>query len=542
MISRIGTFLQRHPIVDPMVICLLAFSVRYHFLTTYDYPMMIHEQDGVGYMALAGDIMAGNPLSAALPPLYPAVIALFALLPVQLEWAARLASISLDALCVLPLYFLSRRYLTRPGACGAALLWAFFSYSLYFSRSPLTQSTFLCCLLVATLALYLGTEERRGAAMLFLAGACFALAYLTRPEGVVGFACGLLLCLWGVAKGGASARSVLRSLLSFLSGFVVLAGPYLVGLRIMQGNWTISTKAAQAVKGAEVVYALNQSGTLGKSANGLVGLWMERFGSLPEFLGFVAANIKSYFGLYLAIMPLWAHLATAFGVFLLLRDKGLRRSSYVALLPLVTLPVYLVDVSKTHSYLYPVFPAAFICFMAAVEKISSLAPALLRRFGTLRPAIASALTALLLLLPVWHVSARSYRMADESLSDPAIIKQALTSKFILKGAADFIGKNSRSGEKLMTRWSLIGYFADRPVVVLPKGDIRAVASYGRNNGVRYLVVDTDSVMSRRRELLELLNPLEGRPVSPDFGLEPVQAVYFEGLGGYVVYRYRAGSR
>jgi len=208
MASRIRSFLQRHSIIDALMIFLAAFSLRYHFLTTYNYPMMIHEQDGVGYMLLARDILAGNLPATALPPLYPAVIALFSLLPVQLECAARMASISLDALCVIPLYFLARSYLTRLGACGTALMWAFFSYGLYFSRSPLTQSPFLCCQLSATLALYLGAEERRGDFLLFLAGACLALAYLARQEGVAGFVFGLFLCLWGAARGGVSAREV----------------------------------------------------------------------------------------------------------------------------------------------------------------------------------------------------------------------------------------------------------------------------------------------------------------------------------------------
>lgn len=543
MASRIRSFLQRHSIIDALIIFLAAFSLRYHFLTTYNYPMMIHEQDGVGYMSLARDILAGNLPATALPPLYPAVIALFSLLPVQLECAARMASISLDALCVIPLYFLARRYLTRLGACGTALMWAFFSYGLYFSRSPLTQSTFLCCLLSATLALYLGAEERRGDFILFLAGACLALAYLTRPEGIAGFVFGLFLCLWGTARCGVSARSYLRSQLSFLAGFVVLAGPYLMYLRKLQGTWTISTKAAQAVKGADIIFTLDKSGMLGANPNGMISLWMERFGSVSKLFDFVLLNIKTYFHVYLVIMPLWAHLTTVLGIFFLVKGNGIRRSCYLLLLPMVTAPVFLVDVSKTHSYLYPIFPVAFICFMAAVEKVSRLIVELPQKWGTgLRPALVTAMASVLLILPVLNLCARAYRMADDSLSDPAIIEQALTSKYILGDSADFIRKNSSPGDTFMTRWSLIGYFADRPVVMLPKGDIRSVIYFGRKNRVKYLVVDTNSVISRRQELVELLNPLFGRSINPDLGLEPVRSVYYEPLGGYVIYRYLPGSR
>ena len=33
----------------PVAAFLLAFALRYHFLVTYRYPLMIHEQDAVGY-------------------------------------------------------------------------------------------------------------------------------------------------------------------------------------------------------------------------------------------------------------------------------------------------------------------------------------------------------------------------------------------------------------------------------------------------------------------------------------------------------------
>ena len=41
----------------PGVAFLVAFALRYHFLVTYSYPLMIHEQDAVGYMEVAKSIL-----------------------------------------------------------------------------------------------------------------------------------------------------------------------------------------------------------------------------------------------------------------------------------------------------------------------------------------------------------------------------------------------------------------------------------------------------------------------------------------------------
>jgi hypothetical protein len=89
----------------------------------------------------------------------------------------------------------------------------------------------------------------------------------------------------------------------------------------------------------------------------------------------------------------------------------------------------------------------------------------------------------------------------------------------------------------MTRWGLIGYFAGRDMVTLPKGGVKEVVDYGRRNGARFLVIDTNSVMSRRQELMELLEPLRGGEVRREYGIETLRSNFYPNLGGYVIYRY-----
>src|SRR5512133_4333873 len=158
-------------LVVPLSLFVLAFGLRYHFLTTYNYPLMIHEQDGVAYMDFAKQLLNWKLVNHSLPPFYPTVIAVFSFLPVPFEFAARLGSITMDALTVIPLCYLAGRYLGPVGGLAAGILWGFSTFSLYFTVSPLSQSSYLCCLLAGIALLYRGLEEERCDVWLMAAGA-----------------------------------------------------------------------------------------------------------------------------------------------------------------------------------------------------------------------------------------------------------------------------------------------------------------------------------------------------------------------------------
>jgi len=74
-------------------------------------------------------------------------------------------------------------------------------------------------------------------------------------------------------------------------------------------------------------------------------------------------------------------------------------------------------------------------------------------------------------------------------------------------------------------------------MVMPKGKIEEVLAEGRKAGARLMLIDTESVSTRRQELKELLGPLYGSEIDPGYGLE-VMATRMTDLGGYVVYRFR----
>jgi len=522
-----------------LMLFVLAFAVRYHFLTTYPYPMMLHEQDAVGYMDVAKDFLGLHlPGVAGRPPGYPVVIALFALLPVPLEFAARLASIFMDALVVVPLFSLARISLSCAGAAAACLLWTFFVFSLIFSPSPLSQSSCLCYLLAGIALLYHGLQEER-AAWLGASGFLFALCYLARPEGIVGFACGAALCLVWLFRTKAWNRQGLVRTASFFIGFLILAGPFLYALRVSMGTWTISPLSAAHVKTADVVLTLNAQGELQKTSGAGMSVWREYYGTVPVFLGAVKANFLAFTGVYWSTFPVWHHLVTGLGI-LALAFRCRWRMVFLAIPIAVIAPSLVVTIPKTHSYLYPAYAVSFVCFAACLEVVGSWVG---RGVGRLLPAQrlkgASLVLPVVVLAIVCSIAWSSYRQADENYRSPGLVREALTTERIYKGAGEFIKRNSKQGDVIMTRWGVVGYFADRPVLTLPKGGVKAVVDYGRKNGARFLLADTNSILSRRQELMELLDPLQGKRVDPQYGIEAVTGNYFDDLdAGFVLYRYK----
>ncbi|MGB9080223.1 MAG: hypothetical protein WCD00_02910, partial [Desulfuromonadaceae bacterium] len=371
------------------------------------------------------------------------------------------------------------------------------------------------------------------------AGAFFALSYLARPEGIVGFGCGFLLCLIPiVGKGGVNKKNLLIPV-CFLFGFLFLAGPYLTALHSAFGSWTLSPMSEAHVKTADVVLTLNAKGELQKTGSTGLLVWKEQYKTIPIFLGAVWANIQAFAGVYKKTFPLWMHVISGVGV-LWLVWKNPWRTSVLLLIPLaVIVPNFVVSIPKTHSYLYPLFAMSFICFISCFEGVMMAgrrASDMYKRVA--KPRLVQAFLSGVMLLTLLYVIFSFYREADGDYQSSGLVTEAMTTEKIYKGAGEIIKSNSQANDVIMTRWGLVGYFADRPVVTLPKGGVKEVIEYGRRNGARFILIDTNSVYSRRQELEELLGPLEGKLVNPAYGIEAFYGNYFPDLGGYVIYRYK----
>ena len=531
--------LPRFGYVLPAIAFFAAFAARYHFLTTYRYPMMIHEQDAVGYMEVAKSFMQLRlPPVVGRPPGYPLVIALFSVLPFGLEFAARLASIFMDALTVFPLFALARIFLPRLESFLACILWAFFPFSLCFSPSPLSQSSYLCYLLAGIALLHRGFEKE-GPGWFWGSGVFFALSYLARPEGIVGFACGFIICLTVCFEQHVSKTRKFVLIGCFLLGFLLLALPFLVNLRIACGNWCLSPLTEAHVKTADTISTLNSKGELLRTGSSGISAWKEKYKTFPMFAADVKANISAFANVYVSTLPLWLRLFSGLGLLAITARRRWRNVALLLILVAVTAPNYIVTISKTPSYLYPVYALTLIFLVAGFNAVSTLAVQAAKKFlPALHLTIIAAVCAGVMVLAVSSVVPGFYTVADENYQAPGLVHEVMVTEKIFKGAGEIIKYNSQANDIIMTRWGLVGYFAGRPVLTLPKGGVQEVIAYGRKNGARFMLIDTDSVFSRRQELRELLGPLEGKMINPSYGIDVLSRNYFEDLGGYVVYRFR----
>jgi hypothetical protein len=181
----------------------------------------------------------------------------------------------------------------------------------------------------------------------------------------------------------------------------------------------------------------------------------------------------------------------------------------------------------------------FICFAFCFDSLVKGGVWIAEKFlPTVKSRFIEVFLTTLLFLPTIYVLFMFYQTADNIYQSPGLVREEIKTDKIFKGAGDFIKNNSQANDIIMTRWGLVGYFADRPTLALPKGGVKEVIEYGRINRASFLLIDTKSVLTRRQELEELLGPLEGKPVNPEYGLEILISNYFPDIGGYVIYRYK----
>lgn len=518
-----------------VVIALFAFSLRYWLYMRYHNPLMLHEQDGIAYMANAKDILSFKfPSNLYMPPFYSLVIALFSFLPVKLEAAARIASITMDALVTLPLFGIARIFLPRIASLVVCGLWATFYFSLFYAPSPLSQSTYLFMLLSGTFLLYRATLNGAGLWLYALSGACLSAAYQTRPEGIVSLAVGLFLVAICSIRNDADRLRQIKGSAIFLLLFAVAALPYLLALHAQLGHWTFTAKTTVAIKGVDGSLELASMG--GKAKNG-VALWLEQFGGITGGLSFIKANIGGFFKLFIGTFPKWTHLFALAGLVFMFFGKNLIYKLFLLIPIMVTFPVCVVNLPKDSAYIYPLYPLYLLAFVAGLWGLLSLLGKLGNSlFPAIEPKILPPLFSILLLLTASLISINSWNEANANFQNSDYLYQVEITDKILRAAGEKLQSLSSSKEPVMTRWGLITYFAERPFIGLPKGNVADVIDYGRKNGAKLIVIDTGTVETRRQELAELLNPLYGGGINVKYGIQVVGFGKSE-VGGYVIFRY-----
>ncbi|HKB24334.1 MAG TPA: glycosyltransferase family 39 protein, partial [Methylomirabilota bacterium] len=221
-----------------LALAVVALALRLWVLRA----LPVIDADGVSYVTLARRLAdGGSAFDPLFHPLYPAAFAVVAPLAGDWELAARLVSALAGALLVLAAWALTRALLGEDAARLAAILVAVHPALVRAGTAAMPEALYALLLVggvwAAWRALGAGAE-----AWLVAAGFLFGLAYLARPEGaayLLGLVAAVLL---------ATLRDRRRRRLAWGGGavlaWILVAAPYLVYLRGVQGRWTLSGKLA----------------------------------------------------------------------------------------------------------------------------------------------------------------------------------------------------------------------------------------------------------------------------------------------------------
>jgi 4-amino-4-deoxy-L-arabinose transferase-like glycosyltransferase len=200
--------------------------------------------DGVYYATLGKNLVSGNfreGLSTFYPPLYPLLTGLSSLIFRDAEAGGKMVSVIAGGLLVVPVYLLIRILYGKGAAAVGALLIAIHPSLNYYSTLLLTESTYT---LLFMTAVFMGlTALSTGGVAFFSTGVLLGACYLVRPE-AMGYLCLMLVLAFGTGFSGKHLplRRVLLNVLSLVTGFTLLASPYILLLRQRTGRWTISDK------------------------------------------------------------------------------------------------------------------------------------------------------------------------------------------------------------------------------------------------------------------------------------------------------------
>jgi 4-amino-4-deoxy-L-arabinose transferase-like glycosyltransferase len=222
------------------VIVLVGFALRlaatqlpnFENLMDADH-MHAWEQGNVAESLVAGrgfgSPFQSNQLSAAMPPVYPVIVAgLFKLFGVHTAFsifAAHLLNCAISAVACIPIFLVARRSFGERAAWWSAWAWSFFPYGIYFAASW-AWSTHLLLLCLCWLV-YLSQNMERSARLQLWAG--FGLlagfAGLTEPSILVVVPFMMALACWGLRQNG---RRWLRPALAASLALAATLSPWMI--------------------------------------------------------------------------------------------------------------------------------------------------------------------------------------------------------------------------------------------------------------------------------------------------------------------------
>jgi 4-amino-4-deoxy-L-arabinose transferase-like glycosyltransferase len=465
--------------------------------------------DGVYYATLGRNLVSGNfrgGLSTFYSPLYPLLAGLSSLIFRDAEVGGRMVSVIAGGLLVVPVYLLIRILYGTGAACVGAFLIAIHPSLNYYSTLLLTESTYTLLFMTAVLLglAALSTGGSTGGVAFCSTGLVLGACYLIRPEAIGYLGLMLVLACGGMFSGKhLPLRTVLFNVLSLVTGFTLVAAPYILFLRQRTGRWTISDKLRALMLSGESLerkwfgLAAGRFTTLadrlyaGIHEGGDRAIEAERTSQSPRDLNMTLAHsIKAlrWEISYLIHHMLPPHLIILMGLGLFKAEWSME--IYLLLFFVATLIGYaMLSDAVEGRLLFPLLPL-LLCWVArGFEEAGERLHRLLQRInfskgisskggGAVR---AAGMAALLLSLLPWI----AHTFIRGQLNQPVEHKQA--------GA--WIREHSDEGALVMATNPYAAFYAGRKSLYLPAEEYLTVIEHAKRLKVDYLVID-EGVISK----------------------------------------------
>jgi hypothetical protein len=439
--------------------------------------------DGPHFLALAESAAAGDfeaLLRHPYHPLYPlAVAAVHELVP-DWERAAVTVSVLSGTGAVAALFAFVRMTFGAREAWLAALLLALHPQAIEYCGDVQSEGLYLL-LFTAGFAALFAAWQRGGPAWAAVAGACAGLAYLTRPEGIGIALLGGLLALERTLRRRWSVPRAAGWLAALATLTLLIAGPYLLGLRAEHGEWRLTGKKSlvqmlgAAPPGGSAIAAEEPAAAAAPdvpaadaSAPGGTNGLRHAAEALAEV---VQTGVRALRYELLALVVI--------GIVLSRRRIGERGAFVLALLALYASVLFALRlnvgyVSARHAL--PPLLASFGHAAAAAPVVGGLVLSWLRldrgaRQG--RPLLVGSVVILALLGP----GALEKAFVPDRLDDLAE-----------RRAAEWLRGQGLPPAAVAVRRERIAYYADAPSVEIPAGPTQDLSERLRGDGARYAIV------------------------------------------------------
>ena len=489
----------------------LAFIIRLFFLR-YEYVL---SPDGVYYAILGKNLISGNlkdGLSTYWPPLYPLLIGISSFIFQDLEFSGRFTSVLAGSLLVIPVYLLIRNFHGKDVASLGTILIIVYPSLISYSTKVATESTYTLFLMIGILVGWYALSKGNTYTFL-LPGLVFGACYLIRPE-AIGYM-GLMMLLTistGLIRKPLTFKRILLNNIVLISGFVILALPYILYIHQETGKWTISEKFS-ANFGSVSLFTLSEdksttladrlyAGSHSIDEHSDSGLKLNPSESINLNLSEIMINsIKGLKYNYEAAIPktfpIFFIILSAIGLFRTgwLQERA-SREVYLLLFFISTIIGYSVT-EPNPRYLVPQLP---ILIYWAANGIVELENWFIETFKHLkrislvkdRRIIRAFIVAVVLFTLMPGIT---YPMRGNKLDQPIEQKQV----------ALWIKEHAHSRPLIMSTGPWAAFYSGGEHLYLPDEEYSVVIEYARRKNVNYIVIDERLIPQKRSRLQFLLD-------------------------------------